>query len=677
MSAKQGAGWPKIAAWPSDERRLALHRARRAAEPAGRGARRRRPGRAYMRDLGLEVDEDDAGAADRLERGEPLRAGRADGRAGTPLFLCAHLDTVPPEAAIEPVVEDGVIRNAAGTILGADNKAAVAVMLEATRRVLAENRPHGGIELLFTPKEEVGLARRRGLRPRAARRPDRLRLRPGGADRRGDPRRAVRALDGGAASTGAPRTPGMYPEEGRSAIAAAAKAIADFQLGRIDEETTANVGLISGGTRRQHRPRVVHVPRRGALARRAEARRPRPGDAGGGHVRRRARGVRGRDRGAQELQRLPLQARRSRGPARARRRSSVRLRAVVQRSAAARPTRTSSTSAGSPASTSRTGWRRSTRPTSTSPSPISSAWSTSRSRSSTSRARRMPLSLRRGHRHRHRRATRGARAGSRWTARPCVAYPRLTGPVELGDEVVVNVQARELGLGSGGFDVLYVNLTRGLGLAAEPGRARDDAPVHAAAARGALRGGGRRAGGDLDGMPVVCCSLHSPARSGLRRSRRGRASRLRPAPRRRAARLALGLGARAEGARPRRAGGRDRRVLRRRRAGRRRRLRARLGRGRRGSTSRSARSAPGSSAPARRLGHGGVAAAEAANAASALGGSPVLAVRVSEGDARERHRGRLAPHARGARARARRGVGSRGRPGSRLRTGSRSERRWT
>jgi len=52
--------------------------------------------------------------------------------------------------------------------------------------------------------------------------------------------------------------------------------------------------------------------------------------------------------------------------------------------------------------------------------------------------------------------------------RPCVAYPRLTGPVALGDEVVVNVQALELGLGSGGFDVLYVNLTRGLELTAEP-----------------------------------------------------------------------------------------------------------------------------------------------------------------------------------------------------------------
>ena len=138
--------------------RRPLHRARRDPEPAGRGARgcRRRRSR-YLRDLGLTVDEDDAGAEGRLEHRESLLPRSRRPTAATPIFLCAHLDTVPPEGPIEPVIEDGVVRNAAGTILGADNKSAVAAMLEATRRVLAENRPHGGIELLFTPKEEVGL----------------------------------------------------------------------------------------------------------------------------------------------------------------------------------------------------------------------------------------------------------------------------------------------------------------------------------------------------------------------------------------------------------------------------------------------------------------------------------------------------------------------------------------
>src|SRR5204863_382432 len=76
---------------------------------------------------------------------------------GTPLFFCAHLDTVPPSGELRPVVEDGIVRNSGGTILGADNKAAVAQMLEGVRRVLAENIPHAGIELLLTRQEEVGL----------------------------------------------------------------------------------------------------------------------------------------------------------------------------------------------------------------------------------------------------------------------------------------------------------------------------------------------------------------------------------------------------------------------------------------------------------------------------------------------------------------------------------------
>ncbi len=76
----------------------------------------------------------------------------------------------------------------------------------------------------------------------------------------------------------------------------------------------------------------------------------------------------------------------------------------------------------------------------------------------------------------------------------CVAYPRQTGPVEVGDTVLVNTQARDLELGSGGFDVLYANMTRGLGLRTTTGRARDDAPVHARSGRGPVRRGARQAG---------------------------------------------------------------------------------------------------------------------------------------------------------------------------------------
>src|ERR1700751_5525173 len=91
----------------------------------------------------------------------------------------------------------------------------------------------------------------------------------------------------------------------------------------------------------------------------------------------------------------------------------------------------------------------------------------------------------------------------------CVAYPSLTGPVALGDEVLVNVQARELELGSGGFDVLYANLTRGLELGVEEGAhvmVLPYTPLQHARYFEEERG---EPPSHLDGMPVVCCSLHS------------------------------------------------------------------------------------------------------------------------------------------------------------------------
>src|SRR5436309_8255128 len=111
----------------------------------------------YLRDLGLAVDEDDAGATVGSTIGNLYCRVEPSGDGGTPIFFCAHLDTVPPEGPLEPVIEEGFVRNAGGTILGADNKSAVAAMLEAARRIVVERRPHAGVELLFTLKEEVGL----------------------------------------------------------------------------------------------------------------------------------------------------------------------------------------------------------------------------------------------------------------------------------------------------------------------------------------------------------------------------------------------------------------------------------------------------------------------------------------------------------------------------------------
>jgi tripeptide aminopeptidase len=201
---------------------------------------------AYLRDCGIPVDEDSTGPETGSTIGN-LYSRLEPTVPGEPLLLCAHLDTVPPTAAIEPVVVEGVVRNAAGTILGADDKAAVAAMLEAARRIVSENRPHAGVELLFTAKEEVGLVGAYAF--------DRSRLQarlgyvydqaaPIGTVILGAPysQSLEVTFHGRAAHSG------MHPEEGRSAIAAAARAIAELRLGRVDEDSTANVGTITGGT---------------------------------------------------------------------------------------------------------------------------------------------------------------------------------------------------------------------------------------------------------------------------------------------------------------------------------------------------------------------------------------------------------------------------------------------
>ena len=201
--------------------------------------------------IGLAWDEDDSGPGIGASAGNVLcrLPGRGE-NGGTPMFLCAHFDTVPLAGELEPVVgEDEIVRNAGGTILGADNKSAIVVMVEAARRIVEEGRPHAGVELLFTPMEEIGLvganafdigrleAQLGYVYDQAA---------PIGDVITGSPtaQELVLTFVGRAAHAG------MYPEEGRSAIVAAARAITDMPHGRLDDVTTVNVGVISGGTAR-------------------------------------------------------------------------------------------------------------------------------------------------------------------------------------------------------------------------------------------------------------------------------------------------------------------------------------------------------------------------------------------------------------------------------------------
>ncbi len=210
---------------------------------------------AELRALGVEVHEDDAGPLAGSDCGNLLAripaSRKLDARAHTEgsrssLMLCAHLDTVPLQAPVEPVLVDDGWENANEGILGADNKAAVAVLLALARHVCREGSPVD-LELLFTVGEEVSLAGARAF--------DAARLSsdfgyvfdhasPIGEVIVESPTHfRVEAILRGAAAHA-----GIRPEEGRSAILAAARAIASLKLGRIDDHTTVNVGTITGGT---------------------------------------------------------------------------------------------------------------------------------------------------------------------------------------------------------------------------------------------------------------------------------------------------------------------------------------------------------------------------------------------------------------------------------------------
>jgi len=201
----------------------------------------------FLRDLGLDPTEDDAGAQIGSDMGNiHVALPPSDDGDGVPIFLNAHLDTVPPTGPIDPEVRNGVVVNRHDTILGADNKAAVAVMLAAVSDLVRTGRSHAGVELVLTPMEEVGL---RGAKAFDT---SRLRARVGYCYDHAAPignvvlaaptQRTLRFRFIGRAAHA-----GIAPEDGRSAVVAAARAIADMPLGRIDAETTANVGLISGG----------------------------------------------------------------------------------------------------------------------------------------------------------------------------------------------------------------------------------------------------------------------------------------------------------------------------------------------------------------------------------------------------------------------------------------------
>lgn len=164
-----------------------------------------------------------------------------------PIFFSAHVDTVTPGVGIKPEIRDGVIYSDGTTILAADDKAGIAVMLELIKVIQERELPHGLIEFILTPGEEIGLIGASAFDVKQMVSDYGFVLDNGGPV--GSITMASPTLMGLEVEViGKTAHAGLEPEKGVSAIEIAARAISNMQLGRLDDETTANIGTINGGT---------------------------------------------------------------------------------------------------------------------------------------------------------------------------------------------------------------------------------------------------------------------------------------------------------------------------------------------------------------------------------------------------------------------------------------------
>ncbi|ELV8681608.1 M20/M25/M40 family metallo-hydrolase [Vibrio fluvialis] len=171
---------------------------------------------------------------------------RLEGELPDSVVLSCHMDTVKPGIGIEPVIEDGIIRSKGNTILGGDDKSGIAAILEAVRALREHNRAHKTIEIAFTVHEEGGLMGSKNFDMSYIRSNKAIVLDTGGPIGT-----IVKAAPGQqklrVTIKGKPAHAGLVPEDGISAISVAADAITQMKLLRIDEETTANIGMVNGG----------------------------------------------------------------------------------------------------------------------------------------------------------------------------------------------------------------------------------------------------------------------------------------------------------------------------------------------------------------------------------------------------------------------------------------------
>jgi tripeptide aminopeptidase len=197
---------------------------------------------AKLKSLGLEVWVDDAGSKIGSNSGNIM--GRLKGSLPGSIAFSSHQDTVVPGVGIKPQIADGIIRSDGTTILGADDKAGLACILEMFECI--KDKPHPTIEVVFDICEEIGLRGAAQFDTSKLESKHSIILDVDGAPGRiniAAPYQDVCKIT----IKGKPSHAGIAPEKGISAIVIASKAIASMKLGKIDDETTSNVGIISGG----------------------------------------------------------------------------------------------------------------------------------------------------------------------------------------------------------------------------------------------------------------------------------------------------------------------------------------------------------------------------------------------------------------------------------------------
>lgn len=230
----------------------------RIPSPSGREREVAQAVKAKILAMGLTVLEDEAGKGFGGEQGNLIVKVPGNLEGVPPILLNAHLDTVLPCENVNPIVEGDKVRSDGRTILGADNKAGVCVLLELLRVLNEDDIQHGPLEIVFTVAEETGLHGAKHLDYSL------ISAEIGFVLDSGPPvnkvivqapsQKNLRAIVRGKSAHA-----GVSPEKGINAIQLAARAIASMRLGRIDQETTANIGVIRGGLATNIVPEEVEI----------------------------------------------------------------------------------------------------------------------------------------------------------------------------------------------------------------------------------------------------------------------------------------------------------------------------------------------------------------------------------------------------------------------------------